>query len=103
MSQERGKEELCCCSGRSCFIPPSRSTASAFGTPVDEGLRAKQGGGLSAVTVGCIVAFTLLALVGGAVMIGLMYQRRSQPDSSNLTLTYSRIEDYDVSDSTQML
>ncbi|KAK7110274.1 hypothetical protein V1264_014176 [Littorina saxatilis] len=98
-----GKEELCCCSGQSCFSPPTRSAASMFGSPIAEEQRGDANRGLSTVTIGCIVAFSLLALVGGLVMIGFMYQRQSLPDSSNLTLTYSRIEEDDLSDSIQML
>ncbi|KAK7489568.1 hypothetical protein BaRGS_00019202 [Batillaria attramentaria] len=103
VTRERGKEELCCCSHPVCFKPPSTSSASIFSTPVAQGQRAGRGNRLSAVTIGCIVAFTMLALIGGAVMVALMYQRRSLPDTSNLTLTYSRIEDDDVSDSIHML
>lgn len=106
VSTERGKEELCCCSGQSCFGPlPSRSEASAFGAylPSDGRTSSDDGAGLSTVTVGCIVAFTLLGLVGVAVMVGLMYQRQNHPETSSLTLTYSRIEEDDRSDIIQML
>ncbi|KAL8613105.1 hypothetical protein ACOMHN_035046 [Nucella lapillus] len=103
VTQPHGKEELCCCSIRRCFREQSHSTASIFGNPLAEAQRVRGQGGMSAATVGCIVAFSMLGLVGGAVMIGLMYQRQSLPQASNLTLTYSRIEDDDMSDSVQML
>ncbi|XP_076466481.1 uncharacterized protein LOC143297843 [Babylonia areolata] len=103
VTQTYGKEELCCCSGHNCFPGPTRSTASIFGNPLAEEQRIRGDNGMSAATIGCIVAFSMLGLVGGAVMIGLMYQRQNLPHASNLTLTYSRIEDDDISDSIQML
>ncbi|XP_025094350.1 uncharacterized protein LOC112564031 [Pomacea canaliculata] len=102
VTQKSEKEEVCCCSSNVCFKPFDTVSSSIFGSPLTEQLDDRSAG-IGIVTVGCIVAFTLLALVGGGVMVALMYQRRSQPSISALTLTYSRIEEDDVSDSVQML
>lgn len=94
---KQGITELCCCSRGNCFNPSYTFPSDAFNIFSNEEVN-----GVNGTTIGLIIAFSLLATIGAGVMIGLMYQRRDQP-SSSLTLTYSRIEDDDVSDNSQML